>query len=135
VARGIGRRFLPLVDVADRHFSYCEPPSLRSALRNLDVATRGALGGAASSNPPDDKTHLASSRAEEPFSSSLIEGAATTRQVAKQMIFERRRPKTIDERMVFNNYHAMEFVKGQARRAPHARHATGLARRGDGRHA
>ncbi|HWA91845.1 MAG TPA: hypothetical protein VG889_17535 [Rhizomicrobium sp.] len=59
----------------------------------------------------EGRLYLARSLAEEPFASSFIEGAATTRQVAKKLIFEGRAPRTKDERMVLNNYQAMQFVK------------------------
>lgn len=48
---------------------------------------------------------------EEPFSSSVLEGAATTRAIARKLIDENRTPRTLDERMVLNNFRAMEFVR------------------------
>lgn len=59
----------------------------------------------------DGRTYLVRSLAEEPFTSSLIEGAATTRQIAKKLIFENRTPRTRDELMVLNNYRGLEYVK------------------------
>lgn len=44
---------------------------------------------------------------EEAISSSQIEGANTTRKVAKSMIELKREPRNKDERMILNNYHAM----------------------------
>ena len=59
----------------------------------------------------DGRLYLTRTLAEEPFASSLIEGAATTRQIAKKLIFEGRVPITKDERMVLNNYKSLEFIK------------------------
>ena len=57
------------------------------------------------------KRYLVSSLMEEAIASSQIEGAATTRKVAKKMLTSNRRPVTKDELMILNNYTAMEGVK------------------------
>lgn len=54
--------------------------------------------------------HIVSSLMEEAIASSQLEGATTTRKVAKEMLRSGRRPKTIDERMILNNYRAMQEV-------------------------
>ena len=48
---------------------------------------------------------------EEALSSSQLEGASTTRVVARQMLRSGRRPRDKSERMIFNNYHAINFIK------------------------
>lgn len=46
---------------------------------------------------------------EEAISSSMIEGARpTTRELARQMVREQRAPESRDERMIFNNWRAMQ---------------------------
>ena len=52
--------------------------------------------------------YLVSSLVEEAITSSLLEGAATTRRVAKELLTSGRRPRDISERMVLNNYLAMQ---------------------------
>jgi Fic family protein len=52
---------------------------------------------------------------EEAIASSQLEGAATTRKVAKQMIQERRRPRNRSERMILNNYNAMMLIDERLR--------------------
>lgn len=55
---------------------------------------------------------------EEAISSSLIEGATiSTRAHAKAMVRERRNPATRSERMIYNNYLAMERILAIANRA------------------
>ena len=49
---------------------------------------------------------------EESITSSQLEGASTTREVAKQMIMEKRRPRDRSERMIMNNYQTMERILG-----------------------
>ena len=52
--------------------------------------------------------YLVSSLVEEAITSSLLEGAATTRRVAKELLTSGRRPRDTSERMVLNNYLAMQ---------------------------
>ena len=112
MARQVAAQTLPLLDAAGRTFTFCEPPLLKVALRYLDMNAGGALrSDSRELSMGEGRAHLASSLAEEPFASSLIEGAATTRQIAKKLVFEGREPQTIDELMVLNNYKAMDFVK------------------------
>jgi len=47
---------------------------------------------------------------EEAITSSQLEGASTTHKVAKDMLRTGRKPRTKDERMILNNYHAMQRV-------------------------
>src|SRR5207248_6617519 len=45
------------------------------------------------------------------ITSSQLEGAATTREAAKDMIQRGRRPRNRSERMIYNNYEAMRFIR------------------------
>ncbi len=51
---------------------------------------------------------------EEAITSSQLEGASTTRRVAKDMLLQGRKPRTKDERMIFNNFRAMELLRSRA---------------------
>ena len=62
-------------------------------------------------NPNTRDTYLINSLMEEAINSSQLEGAATTRQVAKEMIRKNRAPRNRSEQMIFNNYYAMQFVR------------------------
>jgi Fic family protein len=55
--------------------------------------------------------YLASSLMEEAIASSMLEGAATTVRVAKDMLRSGRPPRTDGERMVANNYRAIGFIR------------------------
>jgi Fic family protein len=112
LARSGASQQITLKDKQGSKFSFCEPPSLKSTLRDLDRNAGGALASDASGlSAGEGRLYLTRSLAEEPFASSFIEGAATTRQIAKKLILEGKRPRTKDERMVLNNYRAMLFVK------------------------
>src|ERR1700743_1370107 len=47
---------------------------------------------------------------EEAIASSQLEGAATTREIAKEMLRTERKPRTVDERMILNNYLTIKKV-------------------------
>lgn len=103
---------LNLQDPKARPFSFCEPPAVRQSLHRLDRDAAGVIASRVQALTQDDsRRYVARSLIEEPFSSSILEGAATTRDVARKLVEEGRQPRTRDERMVLNNYRAMEHVK------------------------
>ena len=113
-ARTFASRPLPFqaATPATFRFHYVDIADVQRALHEIDSRARGLIGvGATSATPHDRDIYLQRSLVEEPFSSSVLEGAATTRENAKRMIEEGRRPKTVGERMVLNNYRAMEFIR------------------------
>lgn len=57
------------------------------------------------------KTYLVRSLMEESISSSQLEGAATTRKIAKEMLREKRSPQNTSEQMIINNYLAMQAIR------------------------
>jgi len=48
---------------------------------------------------------------EEAINSAQLEGAATTRPVAKEMLSSVRNPRNFSEQMILNNYHLMNYAK------------------------
>lgn len=61
---------------------------------------------------PDNakERYLISSLMEEAISSSLMEGASTTRKVAKEMLRNKKSPKDKSQQMIFNNYETIQFI-------------------------
>ena len=55
--------------------------------------------------------YLVNSLIEEAITSSQLEGAATTRRVAKEMLRSGRQPRDRSERMIANNYRGMELLR------------------------
>lgn len=92
-------------------FVYAQPDIIQ---RLLHQVTRDASGVIQSSeavtNPQTRDTYLVNSLIEEAITSSQLEGASTTRKVAKEMIRQSRKPKDNSEKMIVNNYHAMQFI-------------------------
>lgn len=92
-------------------FCYSFPDFVLEALHWLDQRTAGNIS-TESLIPGIDKRKefLIKSYIDEAISSSQLEGAATTRKVAKQMLLEGRPPKDTSEQMIYNNYQAMQFI-------------------------
>lgn len=67
-------------------------------------------------NPATRDRYVLTSLIEEAITSSQLEGASTSRKVAKEMLRSGREPVTHSERMIANNFKAMQFVvKNQQR--------------------
>lgn len=68
---------------------------------------------------PDDNTtrelYLISSIMEEAIASSQMEGAATTREAAKEMLRKKISPRDKSQRMILNNYTTINFIRDHAK--------------------
>ncbi len=86
---------IPLVDGRGRSFVVATPAVLWQRLQKVD---RDASGQIATSeqvtNPATRTTYLVSSLIEEAITSSQLEGASTSRRVAKEMLRTGRSPRT-----------------------------------------
>lgn len=92
-------------------FVFAEPNIARRLLHEIDIHGGGELkSNAQVANPNTRDTYLINSLIEEAITSSQLEGAATTRKVAKEMLRQKRAPRDRSERMIVNNYHAMEYI-------------------------
>jgi len=102
----------PFRDKARRRFGFTPTAFMARRLHEIDSEAHGGLQFAGVA-PKDQEAErfLINSLIEEPFSSSLLEGAATTREEAKRLIRENKKPATLSEKMVLNNYRAIEFIK------------------------
>ncbi|MXZ28679.1 MAG: Fic family protein [Gammaproteobacteria bacterium] len=111
-ARASIRHELPLVDKNGRQFSFSDSGYLNRMLHQIDRDASGRIELPADVvNPQSRNRYLVSSLIEEAITSSQLEGAATTRRVAKEMLRTGRNPQTRGERMIVNNYRAMDFLR------------------------
>lgn len=111
--RRAGSRSLPLLQVDGSAFAY----TLTDEALRLIEKIRARAGGAIAMDEPVTNAatrnrYLVNSLIEESITSSQLEGATTTARVAKEMLREGRRPRNRSELMIWNNYQAMEFVRG-----------------------
>ncbi|MDD4877853.1 MAG: Fic family protein [Candidatus Nanoarchaeia archaeon] len=58
-----------------------------------------------------EKRYIISSLMEEAIASSILEGAATTRQAAKEMLKQKRKPLSESEKMVVNGFETMQMIR------------------------
>ena len=105
-------RQLPFRSKSGDPFVYWVPDPLQQRLHEIDQQASGRVQIAEEvTNPATRDRYLVSSLIEEAITSSQLEGASTTHKVAKEMLRESRRPKDKSEKMIFNNYQAMSFIR------------------------
>lgn len=93
-------------------FRFAPVDALYQQLHMIDRDASGAIKGQVSVLDATTRdAFYVKSLFEEAINSSQLEGAATTRQVAKQMLREGRLPRTRGEQMIYNNYQAMRFIQ------------------------
>ena len=110
-ARANRTRAFPLADLDGDFFGYCLTDEAFSVLHWIDQHGAGEiLVSDAVPEPADRSRYLVSSLIEEAITSSQLEGATSTRRVAKEMLRSGRAPRDRSERMILNNYRAMTRI-------------------------
>jgi Fic family protein len=91
---------------------YVPTPQIEKSLHGLDMRVGGKFDFESQMPSVDLKRkYLVNSLMEEAIASSQLEGAVTTRVVAKQMLRENRKPRNLSEQMIVNNYITMMYIK------------------------
>lgn len=106
-------RILPLFGKNGQALKYNVPEPLQHRLMLVDQQLAGGLVSADDAPPSAQQKEkfIINAFREEAIASSMLEGAATTRQEAKQMLKTGRRPRSRGEQMVLNNYQAIQFIR------------------------
>ena len=96
------RQELPFTDKSGKPFSFCLPPRTQPVLHFID---RDAPSFPITDmrDEGEKNKYLLASIMEEAIASSKIEGAATTRRIAKEMHASNTRPKDKSQWMIYNN--------------------------------
>jgi Fic family protein len=102
---------LPLLDKHGQPFVFATPTPVTIDLHHIDRDAAGQIRAAGTPLQADSQRFLMSSLIEEAITSSQLEGAATTRKIAAAMLRSGRRPHDLSEKMIFNNYRAMEHLR------------------------
>lgn len=104
-------RPVPLPDKQGRPFTYVLADPIPEELHKIDLGAGGVI------QMPDQITNKESrdryykgSLMEEAITSSQLEGATTTREVAKEMIRSGRSPRDKSEQMILNNFLTMQHI-------------------------
>ena len=102
---------LPLLDKFGQPFRFGVPDLVQADLHDIDVGAGRSIGiPEPITNPQTRDKYLVRSLMEEAITSSQLEGAATTREMATEMIRTGRRPRDTSERMILNNYLTMQRI-------------------------
>lgn len=91
-------------------FKYTLIDEFQEKLHVLDKSAAGNLISSLEALQDNKRKYIISSLMEEAIASSQIEGAATTREIAKRMLQENRKPRSKDEKMIVNNYITMKHI-------------------------
>lgn len=105
---------LALLGSNEEVFTYCIPHSIDSKLHRVVKLAGGSVASVGGSKVPESlqsKFLVSSLIMEEAISSAQLEGASTTREVAKKMLEEERAPLNEDERMILNNYFLLKHAE------------------------
>jgi Fic family protein len=110
--RRLGMRRLPLKDKRGSSFEFSVPDPVLEQLHHIDCNAGASVGGLEPvTNPQTRDRYLIRSLTEEAITSSQLEGAVTTREVAKQMLSTGRKPRDKSEQMILNNYRTMQRIQ------------------------
>lgn len=108
-------REIPLTDPAGSHFVYGVPDLVARRLHYVDQRCAGevAMSEVVTADAQARQRYLVNSLMEEAIRSSQLEGATTTRRVAKELLQTGRGPKDRSERMILNNYRALLYMRDE----------------------
>ena len=117
LSRQVSSRNLPLTAIDGTPFRFSNVDQIQEMAHRIDQQASGhILTDQQVMNRQSSDRYLVSSLEEEAITSSLLEGAATTRRIAKELLRSGRRPADKAERMIVNNYEAMEAARRLAER-------------------
>ncbi len=111
--RLLGFKAIPLWDRDKKDFFFYNlPDKVFEQLHQIDLGAGGMIEvPEAIINPQTRDQYLVRSLIQEAITSSQIEGAATTRRVAKEMLRSGRPPRDKSEQMILNNFHTMQKIR------------------------
>jgi Fic family protein len=106
-------RSFPLTDPDGSEFGFALPDEVLRLLHFVDQRCSGeiAMTEVVTADDQARQHYLVNSLMEEAIRSSQLEGAQTSRRVAKDMLASGREPKDRSERMIANNYRALQFIR------------------------
>ena len=94
------------------HFKWMKLDHYEAFFHEIDLNTGGNLSTFKRDINDNDKYQFISRGImEEAIASSQLEGANTTRQIAKQFLREARQPRNKSEQMILNNYKSMQAIE------------------------
>ncbi len=106
------RREVNLRDKAGRKFTFVLTDKILKACEEISSRASGQVAAAGQILTTQGRNqYIIKSLVEEAITSSQLEGASTSRRVAKQLLESGRQPADKSETMILNNYVAMQHIK------------------------
>lgn len=103
---------IPLLDRSEKPFAYGIPDTVFRLLHEVDQRASGRIQMLEKvANSASRNRYLVSSLIEESITSSQLEGASTTVEVARNMLRSGRPPIDRSEQMILNNFKALTFIR------------------------
>ena len=102
----------PIRDTKNQNF-HMNIDSYAEILHQIDMEMGGNMMGIANFHKGDERKFIFRNIIEESIASSQLEGANTSRTVAKKMLLEGRKPRNHSEQMIINNYKAMKKIENE----------------------
>ena len=91
-------------------FHFCLTNTMMRLCHEFDMKFGGTWGGESIITQENRQRYLIGSVIEEAISSSQMEGASTTRKIAKDMLRKNISPKDKSQRMIYNNYQTIKYL-------------------------
>ncbi|MDE0066316.1 MAG: Fic family protein [Acidimicrobiaceae bacterium] len=112
-SRQVLARDLPLRGTNSAPYRFSNVDPIQAMVHRIDQQAGGRIGteDAFTTIESRDRYLASSLLAEEAITSSMLEGAATTRRAAREMLQTNRRPRGHAEQMVLNNFNAMQAAE------------------------
>jgi len=113
LGRSFRNQHLPFTSNQGEPLQYTVPDLVQRELMLVDQQLAGRLALDGEERIPADLSdrYIVSSLMEEAIASSQLEGASTVHRVAKDMLRRGRDPRNRDERMILNNYRAIQWIR------------------------
>ena len=106
----LSRMFAKTLEIGAYRLKLYVTDSMQRLCHEFDMNLGGYLGTQSFIPEADKNRYLISSNMEEAIASSQMEGASTTRKIAKEMLRKSISPRTRSEQMICNNYETIRFI-------------------------
>ncbi|HCC84369.1 MAG TPA: hypothetical protein DEP87_01695 [Candidatus Pacebacteria bacterium] len=116
--RDISSTETPIKAKNGNFFKWLRLPSIDEYLHEIDMLVGGQIFPKSKVPTGNREMYITRGVIEEAIASSQLEGAHTTRAVAKKLILEKRKPRNESEQMIVNNYRAMVALEEEFKSRP-----------------
>lgn len=117
-SRFIKSQPLQIKDKDGDFYHWIKIPDYDRTLHEIDMDMGGRFFGTSGINEHERYRFISHSLMEEAIASAQLEGAHTTREQAARMIRENRPPVDNSQRMIYNNYRAMQAIEAETKNKP-----------------